>query len=126
VARWGKSHPALAVQLSMAGELDALGERTSLGIYRIVQEALTNCVRHARASRFYIDLTREEGARGGVQLEMHDDGQGLPPGAAPAYGSGLTGMRERVALLGGSFELLSEPGRGVTIRVELPGGQERG
>lgn len=124
VARWRKSHPALAVQLSMAGELDALGETISLGIYRLVQEALTNCVRHAGASHFYIDLTREAGSRGRVLLEMHDDGQGMPPDAPPSQGGGLAGMRERVALLEGRFALLSGSGRGVTIRIEVPSVQE--
>jgi two-component system sensor histidine kinase UhpB len=124
VDRWGKSHPGLSVQLSMAGELDGLGETISLGIYRVVQEALTNCVRHAGARHFYIDLTRAAGPAGGVSLEMHDDGKGLGTDAPQPHGSGLTGMRERVGLLGGRFELLSGSGRGVTIRVEIPCGPE--
>lgn len=120
VDRWRLSHPGLSVQLSMAGELDQLGETLSLALYRIVQEALTNCVRHARASHFYIDLTRDAGADGGVLLEMRDDGQGFDAATAGLAGSGLTGMRERVGLLGGQFELLSTPGQGVTIRIEIP------
>ncbi|HWL61365.1 MAG TPA: sensor histidine kinase [Steroidobacteraceae bacterium] len=120
VDRWRRSHPGLAVQLSMAGELDELGETLSLALYRIVQEALTNCVRHARAGHFYIDLTRGAGAVGGVLLEMRDDGRGFDVATAGHTGSGLTGMRERVALLGGQFELLSAPGQGVTIRIEIP------
>jgi two-component system sensor histidine kinase UhpB len=119
VDRWRVSHPALAVQLSMAGELEDLGEVANLTLYRIVQEALTNCVRHARASHFYIDLTRGASPSRGVLLEMRDDGQGFDPDAI-AGGSGLTGIRERVGLLGGRFELLSAAGRGVTIRVDLP------
>ncbi|MEJ0100593.1 MAG: sensor histidine kinase [Pseudomonadota bacterium] len=119
VARWRDTYPELAVQLSVGGELDDLGETMNLALYRIVQEALTNCVRHARASHFYIDLTRAPDQDDSLLLEMRDDGAGLPLGT-PKAGSGLTGMRERVGLLGGSFELLSEPGRGVTIRVELP------
>ncbi len=120
VDRWSRSHPALRVQLSMAGELDRLGETPSLALYRIVQEALTNCVRHADASHFYIDLTRDAGAGGGVLLEMRDDGQGFDATTAGRTGSGLTGMRERVGLLGGQFDLLSAPGQGVTIRIEIP------
>nr|PZN62103.1 MAG: two-component sensor histidine kinase [Pseudomonadota bacterium] len=120
VDRWRQSHPQLNVQLSMSGELDELGEARSLAIYRIVQEGLTNCVRHAGAGHFYIDLTRDPAPGGGVLLEMRDDGRGLPREALRPRGSGLSGMRERVALLGGRFELLSEPGRGVTIRVEIP------
>jgi two-component system sensor histidine kinase UhpB len=123
VDRWRVSHPALRVQLSMAGELDGLGEKLGLCIYRIVQEGLTNCVRHARASNFYIDLTRGAGGRGGVVLEMRDDGAGFDAGTS-RWGGGLTGMRERAALLGGRFELLSGPGLGVTIRIEVPVGQE--
>lgn len=119
VDRWRVSHPALAVQLSMSGDLDALGEMTGLAVYRLVQEAMTNCVRHAGASHFFIDLTRDADA-GSVLLEMRDDGAGFDPQAPLQRGSGLTGMRERVALLGGSFELLSGAGRGVTIRVEIP------
>src|SRR5690606_25088983 len=120
VDRWRVTHPQLAVQLSMSGDLDGLGETRSLALYRIVQEGLTNCVRHAGAAHFYIDLTRDAAPGGAVLLEMRDDGAGLAADAPRTRGSGLAGMRERVALLGGQFELLSGPGRGVTIRVEIP------
>lgn len=123
VDRWQLSHPQLVVQLSMSGQLEDMGETVGLALYRIVQEALTNCVRHAGATHFYIDLTRDPSG-GSLVLEMRDDGRGLPPDAPGRQGSGLSGMRERVALLGGQFELLSEPGRGVTIRVEIPLVQE--
>jgi signal transduction histidine kinase len=119
VARWRDTYPELAVQLSVGGRLDDLGEAMNLALYRIVQEALTNCVRHAGASHFYIDLTRAPDHEDSLLLEMRDDGTGFTVGTQKA-GSGLAGMRERIALLGGRFELLSEPGRGVTIRVELP------
>lgn len=119
VTRWRDTHPGLAVQLSLGGRLDDLGETMNLALYRIVQEALTNCVRHADASHFYIDLTRAPDAADSLLLEMRDDGKGFNPGMQKV-GSGLAGMRERVALLDGRFELLSAPGQGVTIRVELP------
>lgn len=125
VDRWRQSHPRLAVQLSMSGALECLGETVSLAVYRIVQEGLTNCVRHAAATHFYIDLTRDPGAQGGIVLEMRDDGAGMQEHAQRPRGSGLAGMRERVELLGGQFELLSAPGRGVTIRVEIPLQSER-
>lgn len=119
VERWRSTHPELAVQLSVGGQLDGLGEAMNLALYRIVQEALTNCVRHADAAHQYIDLTRGPEERGSVLLELRDDGVGFAAGTRDE-GGGLAGMRERVALLGGHFELLSESGRGVTIRVELP------
>lgn len=118
VDRWRTSHPQVEVQLSMAGDLETLGETRNLAIYRVVQEAITNCMRHARASHAFIDLTRGEGPAGAVLLEMRDDGQGFDPAGVRA-GGGLTGMRERVSLLGGRFELLSTPGQGVTIRIEI-------
>ncbi len=124
VERWRGSHPDLAVRLSVGGRLDDLGESMNLALYRIVQEALTNCVRHARATHLYIDLTRSPDEEDSLLLEMRDDGVGFA-GNTSGMGSGLTGMRERVGLLGGRFELLSEPGRGVTIRVELPVPEER-
>jgi signal transduction histidine kinase len=124
VERWRDSHPELAVRLSVGGRLDDLGETMNLALYRIVQEALTNCVRHARATHFYIDLTRSPDEEDSLLLEMRDDGIGISAGTRSA-GSGLTGMRERTGLLGGRFELLSEPGQGVTIRVELPVPGER-
>lgn len=119
VARWRASYPELEVQLSVGGKLDDLGETMNLAVYRMVQEALTNCVRHAAAGHFYIDLTRAPDRADSLLLEMRDDGVGFAAGSRSA-GSGLTGMRERATLLGGRFELLSEPGQGVTIRVELP------
>jgi two-component system, NarL family, sensor histidine kinase UhpB len=118
VHRWRTSHPELSVQLSAGGDLDGLGEATNLALYRIVQEALTNCVRHARARHMYIDLTRGEHP-GAVLLEMRDDGVGFDT-MSRARGNGLAGMRERVGLLGGRFELLSAAGEGVTIRAEIP------
>jgi signal transduction histidine kinase len=119
VVRWRETCPDLDVRLAAGGQLENLGEALNVALYRIVQEALTNCVRHARATHLHIDLTRAPGARTEVLLEMRDDGAGLAPGSA-AQGGGITGMRERVHLLGGSFTLLSTPGRGVTIRIELP------
>jgi len=120
VDRWRDSHPALAMQLSTGGNLEGLGETVNLAIYRIVQEALTNCVRHAKAHHFYIDLTREQGPQGRILLEMRDDGRGFNPHSVPPSASGLQGMRERIGLLRGRFELLSEPAKGTTVRVEIP------
>jgi two-component system, NarL family, sensor histidine kinase UhpB len=119
VARWRASYPDLQVQLSLGGELDGLGETMNLAVYRMVQEALTNCVRHARATHCYIDLTRVPDREDSLLLEMRDDGSGFAEASRRA-GGGLTGMRERATLLGGRFELLSAPGQGVTIRIELP------
>ena len=110
-------HPELSVSLSCEGEPEGLGETVNLAVYRIVQESLTNCVRHARSPAMEIVMTR-----GGSMLELQitDHGVGMDTREAMAAGGGLAGMRERAQLLGGSFELLSQSGQGATIRVLLP------
>jgi signal transduction histidine kinase len=124
VARWRVTHPRLVVQLSMNSGTESLGQTVELALYRIVQEALTNCVRHAGARHFNIALRRDVRERGDLVLELRDDGAGLQVDGVRPLGCGLAGMRERAAMLGGRMDLLSEPGRGVTIRVEIPARQE--
>jgi two-component system sensor histidine kinase UhpB len=87
-------------------------------LYRIVQEALTNIVRHAKARRVRVSL---ECSTDRIALEVTDDGIGIPAGAIDDPGSlGLVGMRERAAALGATFDMQSAPGQGTTIRVVLP------
>lgn len=126
VDRWRISHPSLDVRLSAGGDLGGLGETVNLAIYRIVQETLTNCVRHAGAKRFVIDLTRDRQTANRILLEMRDDGAGFNVQKINKTGHGVRGMRERVALLGGQFELSSTPGGGTRVRVELPSPGEGG
>jgi two-component system, NarL family, sensor histidine kinase DevS len=84
-------------------------------LYRIVQEALTNVVKHAHARTVSILLTRKNGR---VALVIEDDGRGFDPDE-PADGFGLQGMRERVDLLGGSLQVESRTGAGTTLAVEV-------
>lgn len=88
-------------------------------LYRILQEALTNVARHARARSVRVEL-KQKGAT--LELVVVDDGIGLDARAMPGDGSGLGlhGMRERVALLGGSIEFESTPGAGTLIRARIP------
>ena len=90
-------------------------------MYRILQEALTNVARHARAKEVIVELKRD-GAL--LELVVRDDGVGFSASRAPneATGLGLHGMRERVALLGGSAEIESRPGHGTVVRVRIPAG----
>ena len=84
-------------------------------VYRVVQEALTNIAKHARADSAHVSLTRSDGQ---LLIEVADDGVGFDP-ATPTGGFGLAGMRERVYLAGGSFAILpADPG--TLLRVRLP------
>jgi two-component system, NarL family, sensor histidine kinase DevS len=85
-------------------------------VYRVVQEALTNVAKHAAAERVEVRIGLVNGV---VDVVVADDGEGFDPGAASA-GWGLLGMKERVALLSGSLELESQPGRGTTVHAVLP------
>jgi signal transduction histidine kinase/ligand-binding sensor domain-containing protein len=95
-----------------------LSRGAALALFRIVQEALGNAAKHARAKRITVRLTRSAEA---VSLEVSDDGAGFDPGQLGASGGlGLVMMRERATQLNGTFEFDSAPGRGTTIRVTIP------
>jgi signal transduction histidine kinase len=87
-------------------------------IYRVVQEALTNVAKHARAEQVRVRVA-EVDASESIDIEIADDGVGFDP-EVRSDGFGLTGMRERVELVGGRIELDSTPGSGTTLRVDIP------
>ncbi|MEX2194895.1 MAG: sensor histidine kinase [Thermoleophilaceae bacterium] len=106
----------LPVELVVQGEPRVLPPGVDLAAYRIVQEALTNVLKHAHAGRAAVVVRH---TRRGLELEITDDGRG-PSDTAPVDGHGLVGMRERVALYGGSLD--AGPGRegGFTVQATLP------
>jgi signal transduction histidine kinase len=121
VDHWRGRLPQTRFALSCSGGLDDLGEAMNLGIYRLIQEGLTNAHKHAAAKRVDISLRRSDAsdADGSVELLISDDGRGMNDNAAIG-GYGIRGMRERVEMLGGRFAIESLPGRGTTIHVTLP------
>ncbi len=84
----------------------------------IVQEALANAVKHARAGRIAVTVAREGHRR--LLIRVTDDGAGFTPDEAPSGGMGLTGMAERAAALGGSVTIRSAPGAGATVEAVFP------
>lgn len=91
-------------------------------LYRVAQEALNNIRKHARADRMRVVLDRRED---GVRLEVRDWGRGFEPrevarSAGPGERVGMSSMRERISLLGGDFEVRSEPGAGTTVAANVP------
>lgn len=103
-----------------------LSRETETTIYRVVQEGLTNVLKHAKASRVAVILERRDGL---VRLVLEDDGEGFD--VEGVLGSiensrrlGLRGMRERVALLRGDLQIESSPGSGTTLFVRVPAPEE--
>ena len=106
-----------AIELDTADAAGELDRETQVVLLRCLQEALSNAAKHSAADLVRVRVRVDAG--GGAALEVADDGRGFEP-AAPGAGFGLDGMRERVALAGGTFEVDSTAGRGTSLRVHLP------
>ncbi|HEX8690239.1 MAG TPA: GAF domain-containing protein [Solirubrobacterales bacterium] len=104
-------------ETAAAGSVDArLAPELEIAVYRLVQEAVNNAIKHAGASRVEISVADGDGV---LRTRIGDDGAGFDPAQADG-GFGLTGMRERAALLGGRVLIDSAPGRGTVVEAELP------
>ena len=112
------SKAGLQCRLALAEATGPVVPDTAIAIYRIVQEALTNVIRHARAGTFALELICDQQA---FRLVISDDGIGLPSTFNPSSLShGLSGMRQRARALGGNVAWRSSPGEGTTIDVLIP------
>jgi signal transduction histidine kinase len=110
----------LEVELRIEGDCSALPPALELTAYRIVQEALTNTLKHAGSgARAEVAVLREAGA---LAIDVLDDGSGRPPGdrSSPEGGHGLIGIRERVAVFGGEVRAGPRPAGGFHVRARLP------
>jgi len=107
----------LPVSLTVTGDHTAVSAAVDVSVYRIVQEALTNVLKHADATHADVAITCTSEA---VTVEVTDNGAQHPPGPAPTGGHGLSGMRERVAIFGGELSTGTHPGGGFAVRVRLP------
>lgn len=121
--RWiAKQHQErTGIATHVGGQLNDVPADLAIACFRVVQEALTNVIRHARAQHVWIDLSQTEHA---LHLAVRDDGVGFDVARiieqAPGYGHlGLLGMKERVQILGGDIEIGSEPGHGTCIRISF-------
>jgi signal transduction histidine kinase len=107
----------LEVSLSIDGDYATLPPGVTVSAYRIVQEALTNVLKHAGPARAEVKVGCSDGA---VTIEVTDDGPGNPAPLAPGSGQGLAGMRERAALFGGDLRAGPRPGGGFAVWARLP------
>jgi signal transduction histidine kinase len=123
VAAVTKQASALSAREGLVIEVDGPDERLPLEpgleeqLYRLALEALANVVKHARASSATVHIAARDDT---VSIEVSDDGRGFDPGAVGPEHFGLRSMRGRVADLGGRLEVMSTPGRGTVLRVEVP------
>lgn len=108
------------VTVQIDGDLEGLPETHRTCIYRIVQEALTNCARHAQAKTIRISIY---GRHDWVRLSIQDDGVGFDPRHASSRGLGLIGIQERVRELEGKVTVTSQPEKGTILEVEVPIGR---
>ena len=106
--------PGLKLTSNIDGRLNGIDGLRARTVYRVIQEGITNVLRHAGAQATNVDAGIKDGQ---LIVEISDDGVGFPPDCV--FGRGLTGMQERVRALSGTLELLRERGR-TCVRCRLP------
>lgn len=109
-------HSGIPCELQIPERL-SLDENSATVVFRTVQEALTNIVKHAGAGEVFVSLQQQDGA---YVLEVRDDGVGFDPALRKDASFGLVGMRERALMLGGELAISSAPGQGTCITLHIP------
>ncbi|UCH48279.1 MAG: PAS domain S-box protein [Betaproteobacteria bacterium] len=124
VAAFQSRHPEVVAELVLGPDIDGSAEDINITVYRIVQECLTNVIRHSQASRVIIAVSRDDNSSMGdaLRVRVQDNGKGLDvPDASASSRFGLMGMRERVQAFGGSLDIVSGgPGEGVMVEAMIP------
>lgn len=125
VENWRVRNPAIELSLYCEEGVDKCAGPAQIHLFRIVQECLTNVLRHAAATKAWVELglvKNGEPPKPWVVLRVGDDGRGFDFGRSRP-GLGLSGIRERVASLGGRFTVETSAGRGVLVTVQVPCGE---
>jgi len=128
VTAWQQRQPEINFQLIVEGKLDHLNEAMNMTVFRVVQESLTNAVRHAEASEITILVANEqdETQQDQIIIDISDNGKGMEVHDFHSdVDFGLLGMRERAQSLGGQFTLESSLGNGVRIHITIPLGADK-
>jgi PAS domain S-box-containing protein len=116
-ARRFEARTQIPCLVQVPDNLPRLPDATAIGLFRILQESLTNVMRHAEAHTVELSLTLIDGV---LCLRIADDGKGFDLHAQRPVSFGLVGMRERVLILGGELHLDTLPGEGTTLRIHIP------
>jgi len=117
---WRRRHPEIEYRIDLAADCEALGEPTDTTAYRVVQECLSNAVRHGPPGRIAVTIERDAGSRPDrdtVRVEVSDDGPGM---IDTVPGFGLRGMAERVKASGGRLTFANRPAGGLAVTAVLP------
>jgi two-component system sensor histidine kinase UhpB len=119
INEWRRRRPLLEIQFHYDEQLEKLDHEVAIHVYRIVQECLTNVVRHSQATEATVslDLIANQQLPPRVELDVSDNGIG---GEINVQGFGVMGMRERIENLGGKFSFKSAPNQGVQVRAWMP------
>jgi len=122
---WQNLNPEVSIDLSLEGNIDKLGETLNINIYRIVQEAINNALKHAQANIIDIKLAvladTNSADASNILLTIKDNGVGMKLDEVDqTQHFGLLGMRERVQGFHGTFNLVSEPNQGTTLYINIP------
>jgi signal transduction histidine kinase len=118
VSGWRSQHSAINIDLFVGESLGHLGEAISINVYRIIQEAMNNCLKHAEAKNISISLDNKKKQ---LALVFKDDGVGFDTTLlAKTKQFGLIGMQERVKSLNGIFSIKSNPNKGTLINITIP------
>ncbi|MEI6681738.1 MAG: sensor histidine kinase [Bacteroidota bacterium] len=113
-----EEHSGIRIHFDAKGDCDDLDKKSKTYVYRLMQEALNNIVKHAEASEVWVSLTRGADL---LTLLVRDNGKGFSMDKAEkGGGNGIHNMRERASLLEGHIEILAEPGKGTHITVNVP------
>jgi two-component system sensor histidine kinase UhpB len=121
LGRWSSRNPALLFELICPDEVDKLEQNIAIQLFRVIQECLTNAMRHAQATKVTVFLVLSQGVESGQQLslEICDNGCGAAMEKVHA-GFGLLSIRERINSLGGQLLIQTAPLQGMRILVEVP------
>jgi signal transduction histidine kinase len=115
----------LRIEVRESCDIPELDEDVELNAYRLLQEALHNAVKHARAESIVVKIRQDPAKTGALVLQVADDGVGFDPTAACGKGVGLASMHERAEAMGGQLTITSQPEVGTTVRAVVPGALAR-
>jgi two-component system sensor histidine kinase UhpB len=114
---WQQREAGIHFDLKLTAALPPVSQEIALVLYRVVQEALTNVVRHSQATDCQVTLSSDGGT---LALSIADNGCGHPAEVVKRMGVGLLGMRERLSMVGGRLSFVAQETRGLRLAVSIP------